>query len=98
MNEQSEKDRAGARSASDERGVLTLTCAQCGLERFVDSGPPPANLSCEKCGGTVFRSFFSPARASEAARDFEDVTARDTRTDQSSSETRPGDLLDLERE
>jgi hypothetical protein len=98
MNEQNQTGRSGARSAGQDQGVLTLTCAQCGFERFVDSGPPPANLSCEKCGGTVFRSFFSPAPASDAARDFEESTARDTRTDQASSDTRPGDLLDLERE
>jgi hypothetical protein len=79
-------------------GVLTLTCVKCGLEQHLDAGPPPADLVCEKCGGTVFRSFFTPESADEAARDFEETTGRDTRTDQASTDTRPGDLIDLNRD
>jgi hypothetical protein len=77
-------------------GVLTLVCLQCGAEYYFDTEPPPAEMTCEKCGGTVFRSFFSPREGAEAAQDFEDSTARDLDPDDAEGEAMPGDVLDLD--
>lgn len=78
-------------------GVLTLICFQCGKELHFESQPPD-DLECEKCGGTVFRSFFSPDPADDAARDFVDSTARDMNPDDPGTDTMPGDILDLNRD
>jgi DNA-directed RNA polymerase subunit RPC12/RpoP len=87
----------GADSAPPAEGVLTLVCFKCGREYHFDSTPPD-DLTCEKCGGTVFRSFFSPDPSDAAARDFIDSTARDLDPDQPSTDTMPGDVLDLNRD
>jgi hypothetical protein len=67
---------------------------QCGKEYFF-SEEPPGELTCEKCGGTVFRSFHSPEEGDEAADDFRDTTARDLDTDDAEGEAMPGDVMDL---
>jgi DNA-directed RNA polymerase subunit RPC12/RpoP len=77
-------------------GVLTQVCFTCGHEYHFDSEPPD-DLKCEKCGGTVFRSFFSPDPSDEAARDFADSTARDLDPDDPATDTMPGDVIDLNR-
>ncbi len=77
--------------------VLTLVCENCGKDYFFEDEPPPADMRCEKCGGTVFRDFYSPTDGDEAARDFEDSTARDLDTDDPEGDTLPGDLIDLNR-
>ena len=77
-------------------GVLTLVCLQCGAEYHFEDAPPPVEMTCEKCGGTVFRSFFSPLVGDEAAQDFEDSTARDLDPDDAEGEALPGDVMDLD--
>jgi len=79
-------------------GVLTLVCFKCGKEYHFSDGSPPEDLTCEKCGGTVFRSFFSPEPGDEAAEDFRDSTERDLDTDDPATDTMPGDVLDLNRD
>lgn len=86
---------AGAGPERTAGGVLTLVCFKCGNEYHFDEETPPDDLSCDKCGGTVFRSFFSPDPADEVARDFADSTERDLDTDQPSTDTMPGDVADL---
>jgi hypothetical protein len=76
--------------------VLTLVCFKCGTEYFFADDPPPAEMSCEKCGNSVFRSFYSGA-SSEALQDFEDTTARDLDPDDAEGDAFPGDVLDLDR-
>lgn len=80
------------------RGVLTLVCFKCGTEYYFTDADPPEGMSCEKCGNTVFRDFFSPLTGDEAARDFVDSTARDLDPDDAEGETLPGDVLDLNRD
>jgi len=79
-------------------GVLTLLCFTCGKYYFFADAPPPEEMSCAKCGGTVFRSVFSPQEGDEAAQDFEDSTARDLDPDDPEGDVMPGDILDLNRE
>jgi predicted nucleic-acid-binding Zn-ribbon protein len=108
--EESGSDRAGAdrgRQHADEvaanaggeasDGVLTLICLKCGNEYYASEDGPPAALTCEKCGSTVFREFYSAASSDEASRDFRETTERDLDSDDPEGDTLPGDLIDLER-
>jgi tryptophanyl-tRNA synthetase len=58
--------------------------------------PPPEDLRCEKCGGSVFRSFHSSI-GDEAADDFRDSTERDLNPDDAEGDALPGDVMDLNR-
>jgi hypothetical protein len=51
---------------SGPRGVLTLVCLTCGKERFYEQSAPPPNVTCDQCGGTVFRQFATPTEPDEA--------------------------------
>jgi predicted nucleic acid-binding Zn-ribbon protein len=93
QQQQPDADDGGEESAG---GVLTLVCLTCGKEYYFDSVPPSARQKCEKCGGSVFRSFHSP-ESDEASDDFRETTERDLSTDQPATDTRPGDLMDLDR-
>ena len=47
------------------RGIVTMVCLTCGNERFFDDAVP-SSLKCDKCGGTVFRTFATPTEPDEA--------------------------------
>ena len=53
-------------------------------------------LVCEKCGGTVFRSFHETV-GDEASDDFRDSTERDLDPDDAEGDVMPGDIMDLNR-
>ena len=74
--------------------VLTLVCENCGKDYFFDVEPPPADMKCEKCGGTVFRSFHTSV-GDEASDDFRDSTERDLDPDDAEGDVLPGDVMDL---
>jgi DNA-directed RNA polymerase subunit RPC12/RpoP len=76
-------------------GVLVQICLECGKEYTFDDDPPPENLTCEKCGGKVFRSYYEPIGEDEANQDFRDTTERDMATSDAEGETTAGDLVDL---
>jgi len=83
--------------AGDVAGtVLTLVCEKCGKDYFFEDEPPPAGMTCEKCGGTVFRSFHETV-GDEASDDFRDSTERDLDPDDAEGDVMPGDLMDLNR-
>lgn len=86
---------AGGTDAEPAEGVLTLVCFKCGTEYFFTDEDPPGDMKCEKCGNTVFRSFFTPVD-DEVAEDFRASTERDLAPDSASTETAPGDILDLD--
>jgi hypothetical protein len=75
-------------------GVLTLVCLTCGNENTYDEAPPPS-LRCDKCGGTVFRNFFTPLDRDEATIAHLEETARSVALDEESPDTSPDDLRDL---
>ena len=92
---QSEGYTAG--TGTDEDGVLTLVCLKCGTEYYFEQDEPGESTTCEKCGNTVFRSFYS-SEGNEALQDFEDVTHRDLNPDDAEGDTLPGDVIDLNRD
>jgi predicted nucleic acid-binding Zn-ribbon protein len=76
-------------------GVLVQICLECGKEYMFDDGNPPDDLSCDKCGNTVFRSFFAATEDDDVAADYREVTERDTATTDPASDVTRGDLHDL---
>lgn len=92
-----ERERVAGRPAADESGILVEICVECGREYTFEDDPPPDDLTCDKCGGQVFRSYWEPYEKSEAGRDFEESTSRDMNPDDPEGETTRGDLVDLER-
>jgi hypothetical protein len=82
-------------------GVLVQVCLECGKDYTFEAEEPPAGLTCDKCGGSVFRSFFAAGEAgeaggaSEAAEDFRESTERDTLTTDPGTDISQGDLHDL---
>ncbi len=85
-------------TGGDDDGVLTAVCLTCGKEYYFGDEQPPSDLTCDKCGNTVFRSFFSHETEDEAEADFRDSTERDLHTDDPEGATMPGDILDLDPE
>jgi predicted nucleic-acid-binding Zn-ribbon protein len=93
-----DSDEATASAGSEgSDGVLTLICLKCGNEYYASDDGPPADLTCEKCGSTVFREFFSATEGDEASDDFRESTERDLDSDDPEGDTLPGDIIDLER-
>lgn len=75
--------------------VLVQVCLECGKEYMFENEESPDDLTCDKCGNGVFRSFYANARSDEASDDFRDTTERDVLTTDSASEITRGDLHDL---
>lgn len=80
-------------SGADE--VLVQVCMECGKEYMFDNQDVPDDLTCDKCGNGVFRSFFASEREGEAAEDFRESTERDLLTTDASTDVTRGDLHDL---
>ncbi len=88
MAEQEQRDTGAA-------DVVLMVCIECGTEHELEDGESPAGLTCEKCGGEVFRRFDDTASPGEAASAFRDATERDLDTDDPAGDATPGDLHDL---
>ena len=76
-------------------GSVTLVCLTCGNERFFDKAVPDA-VSCEKCGGTVFRTFATPTEPDDATIATLEEQARSISYGDSSPDTSAGDVRDLD--
>jgi DNA-directed RNA polymerase subunit RPC12/RpoP len=81
--------------AENENGVLVQVCVECGKEYLYDEQEPPADQKCERCGNTVFRSFFDGNRDDEAVADFNETTERDTTPEDPATDVSRSDLQDL---
>ena len=77
------------------RGIVTLVCLTCGKEKFF-TREVPAAVSCEQCGSTVFRTFATPTEPDEAAIDALEAQARSMAYGDSSPDTTPTDVQDLD--
>jgi len=81
-------------NANGPEGMLTLVCITCGNELFFTS-KPPKNEPCPRCGGTVFRSFFTPTVRDEATESMLEDTTRATALEDAPSDSPAGDIRDL---
>ena len=94
MARDSEKQKAQpAEGLAD--GVLVQVCVECGKEYFYEEVQPPVDQKCERCGNTVFRSFFHVTGDDEAEADFRETTDRDLTTEDPATDVSRGDLYDL---
>lgn len=75
-------------------GLLALICLTCGNEKNFSENPP-ATVICEKCGGTVFRNYFTPTESDEATVSHLEQTARGVSLDSGSFDVSPDELRDL---
>lgn len=75
--------------------IATMVCVTCGAEQFF-TGEVPGELRCPKCGGTVFRQFDTPAADDQAAQSAAEEQARSMSYGDSSPESSPGDVMDLD--
>ena len=80
---------------SGPRGIITLVCITCGNEKFYDQAVPNA-VTCEKCGGTVFRNFATPTEPDDASIAQLEEQARSIGYGDSSPDTTASDLRDLD--
>lgn len=76
-------------------GLLTLICLTCGNEKHFDTAVPD-NVKCDKCGGTVFRSFATPTEPDDASIAQLEEQARSMSYGDSSPDTTPTDVRDLD--
>jgi DNA-directed RNA polymerase subunit RPC12/RpoP len=84
--------------AEDNRGaegLLVEVCLKCGKEYMFEDQAPPPDLTCEKCGNDVFRSFVGETRSDDVTEDFRESTERDTLTTDPGTDITRGDLHDL---
>jgi hypothetical protein len=77
------------------QGIVTLVCLTCGNEKDFDKAVPDA-VTCEKCGGTVFRTFATPTEPDDATIATLEEQARSISYGDASPETGPGDVRDLD--
>ena len=80
---------------SRSEGVLVQVCVECGQHYFFDTSPPPPDQRCERCGNTVFRSFYDVTTPDEVVADYRETTERDLTTDAPATDVTRGDLYDL---
>ena len=77
------------------KGIVTLVCLTCGKEQFFTQ-EVPASTTCVQCAGTVFRTFDTPTKPDDAAIDALEMQARSMAYGDSSPDTTPGDVRDLD--
>jgi hypothetical protein len=68
---------------------------ECGKEYLFDEAQPPARLVCEKCGNSVFRSFFTVRGYDDVEADFRASTERDLAPDDTEADVTRSDVMDL---
>ena len=75
--------------------VTTMVCVTCGAEQFFE-GHAPSQLKCPRCGGGVFRTFDTPTERDEATIAHLEEEARSVQYGDSSPQTAPEEVRDLE--
>ncbi len=75
-------------------GLLVLVCLTCGNEKNFENDPPTI-VTCENCGGTVFRNYFTPTESDEATVSQLEQTARSVALDSGSFDVSEDELRDL---
>ena len=80
---------------SEPGGVVTMVCITCGNEKFYDQ-QVPGSITCDKCGGTVFRAFDTPTVPDDATLDQLEQQARSRSYGDPSPGTAPDEITDLD--
>ncbi|MEP6989843.1 MAG: hypothetical protein ABJA80_02855 [bacterium] len=75
--------------------MVTLVCLTCGKEKYFTQDVPAA-VTCDQCAGTVFRTFATPTEPDDAAIDALEAQARSMAYGDSSPDTTPTDVRDLD--
>ena len=75
--------------------VTTMVCVTCGAEQFF-RGEVPAVMKCQVCGSGVFRAFDTPTRRDEASIAQMEEVARSEAYGDSSPQTSPEEVRDLD--
>ena len=84
------------REAGATGGVVLLVCQKCGREyQYQAVAEAPDDLTCDKCGNTVFRRFDATETPDEAQAEFREETERDLAADDPAGDATRGDLHDL---
>jgi hypothetical protein len=86
--------RTSVRDGDSPHGLLTLVCLTCGNHKYFEERPPDS-VRCDKCGGTVFRNFFTPTDADEATLSQLEETARSIALDEESPDISADEVRDL---
>ena len=76
-------------------GVISLICLTCGNEHHYDHEVPPS-VTCNKCGGTVFRQFATPTEPDDATVASLEQQARSIALDDDAPDTTADDIRDLD--
>jgi hypothetical protein len=76
-------------------GLLTLVCITCGREQF-HSRSVPQSAVCDKCSGTVFRTFATPTNPDDASIAALEEQARSLSYGDPSPDSTRGDVGDLD--
>ena len=76
-------------------GLITLVCITCGREQFHTHDVPQSTV-CDKCGGTVFRTFATPTEPDDASIAALEEQTRSYGYGDPSPESTRGDLRDLD--
>ena len=80
---------------TNTQGVTSMVCLTCGNEKTFDTAVP-SSLTCDKCGGTVFRQFDTPTDPDEATLSNLEEQARSIQYGDSSPQTTADEVRDLE--
>ncbi len=75
--------------------VTTMVCVTCGAEQFF-RGEVPAAMKCQVCGSGVFRAFDTPTRRDEASIAQMEEVARSEAYGDSSPQSAPEEVRDLD--
>ena len=94
LREEAGREAVG-RVSRPAQGVLVQVCLECGKEYMFADRAPRGDLVCERCGNTVFRSFFSVSEYDEVEADFQAATERELTPDADESDVTRTDILDL---
>lgn len=78
-----------------DEAVATMVCVTCGNYVFF-ADRVPSTLTCDKCQGTVFREFDTPAADDEVAESVLEEQTRSMAYGDASPQTARDDVLDLD--
>jgi DNA-directed RNA polymerase subunit RPC12/RpoP len=76
-------------------GIVTLVCITCGREQFHAHSVPQSTV-CDRCGGTVFRTFATPTEPDDATIASLEEQARSVSYGDPSPDSTRGDVRDID--